>query len=149
MSAPTEQPFIQFSGVTKRFGNKVVYRGLDLSLAKGEVFTIVGGSGVGKSVMLKMLIGLLRADSGTISFDGADVTTVEKDFIFRYRSAAEMLNEFRAFYGPMNKAFEALDETGRDGLARDIVALAESMNTATDGTLRLPCAYLEVVATKR
>lgn len=81
--------------------------------------------------------------------DGADVTTVEKDFIFRYRSAAEMLNEFRAFYGPMNKAFEALDEAGRDGLARDIVALADSMNTATDGTLRLPCAYLEVVATKR
>lgn len=77
-----------------------------------------------------------------------DVTTSEKRFVFRYRSAEEMLDAFRTFYGPMFKAFETLDDAGRDGLASDIVALATSMNISRDGTLRLPSTYLEVVATK-
>ena len=73
----------------------------------------------------------------------------KQSFIFRYRSAAEFADTFRAFYGPMTKAFEALDDAGRDSLYRDLVALAEEGNTATDGTLRLPSEYLEIVATVR
>lgn len=79
---------------------------------------------------------------------GTDVAITEKQFVFRYRSAEEFLDAFRTYYGPMFKAFESLDDEGRNGLASDLVALAESMNTATDGTLRLPSTYLEVVATK-
>lgn len=102
MSASTEQPFIQFSGVTKRFGEKVVYRGLDLSLVKGEVFTIVGGSGVGKSVMLKMLIGLLKADSGTILFDGADVTKMQESELAVVRQRIAMLFQSGALFDSLS-----------------------------------------------
>jgi phospholipid/cholesterol/gamma-HCH transport system ATP-binding protein len=51
----------------------VIYEHLDLSIHRGKVLTIVGGSGVGKSVMLKMLIGLLRPDRGVVLFDGQEV----------------------------------------------------------------------------
>jgi phospholipid/cholesterol/gamma-HCH transport system ATP-binding protein len=65
---------IEFRGVRKAFGAKVVYRGLDLDVHKGESLTILGGSGQGKSVMLKLLIGLLEVDAGSIKFDGVEVT---------------------------------------------------------------------------
>ncbi len=54
----------------KAFGPKVVYRDLSLEVEEGETLTIIGGSGVGKSVMLKMLIGLLSVDEGEVVFDG-------------------------------------------------------------------------------
>lgn len=60
----------------KAFGPKVVYQHLDLDVKRGHALTIVGGSGVGKSVMLKMLIGLLHPDRGSIVFDGREVTTM-------------------------------------------------------------------------
>ncbi len=72
------EELIRFSNVQKHFGSKVIYRGLNLTIRKGEVFTILGGSGVGKSVMLKMLIGLLAVDGGSIQFDGQEVTTMNE-----------------------------------------------------------------------
>jgi ubiquinone/menaquinone biosynthesis C-methylase UbiE len=82
---------------------------------------------------------------------GADATVeaTERHFVFRYRSAEDFLASFRAFYGPMFKAFESLDEDARNGLATDLVALAEEHDTASAGGLRIPSAYLEVVATRR
>jgi SAM-dependent methyltransferase len=75
------------------------------------------------------------------------VAAVERDFVFRYRSAGDLLDAFRSFYGPMVKAFDALGDEGAT-LADELVALADEHNTATDGTLRLPSAYLEVVAVR-
>ncbi|MEO6572426.1 MAG: ATP-binding cassette domain-containing protein [Polyangiaceae bacterium] len=60
----------------KRFGHKVIFAGLDLEIRQGETTTIMGASGAGKSVMLKMLIGLIPVDSGTITFDGIEVTSL-------------------------------------------------------------------------
>jgi phospholipid/cholesterol/gamma-HCH transport system ATP-binding protein len=71
---PLGEPLITFRGVRKRFGPKVIYDSLDLEVRRGETLTVLGGSGVGKSVMLKMLIGLLRADAGSITFDGHELT---------------------------------------------------------------------------
>ena len=65
---------IEFRGVKKAFGPKVVYRDLNLDIQEGEVLTIIGGSGQGKSVMLKLLIGLLDVDGGQISFDGQTIS---------------------------------------------------------------------------
>jgi phospholipid/cholesterol/gamma-HCH transport system ATP-binding protein len=62
--------YIDFKGVTKAFGDKPVLRGMDLAVAKREVLFIIGTSGVGKSVTIKLLIGLLRIDAGEIWFDG-------------------------------------------------------------------------------
>ena len=60
---------VRFEHVTKAFGPKKIYTDLCLSVEQGETFTIIGGSGQGKSVMLKMLIGLLKPDSGEIYLD--------------------------------------------------------------------------------
>jgi SAM-dependent methyltransferase len=73
------------------------------------------------------------------------LTATERTFVFRYPSAAAFVDEFRTYYGPMTKAFEALDDDGRAGLAADLEALAEEQNTG-DGWLRVPSTYLEVVA---
>lgn len=72
---------IRYEGVCKRFGHKVIFAGLDLEIRQGETTTIMGASGAGKSVMLKMLIGLIPVDSGTITFDGIEVTSLaEREF---------------------------------------------------------------------
>ena len=70
-----------------------------------------------------------------------------KHFVFRYRSAAHWLKVFRTFYGPMQKAFGALDAAQQEALAADLIALAERFNRATDGTLVAPSEYFEVVVT--
>lgn len=64
---------IEFRNVRKAFGPKVVYEDLNLVVEAGEALTIIGGSGMGKSVMLKLLIGLLRADGGVIRFKGEEI----------------------------------------------------------------------------
>ena len=72
-----------------------------------------------------------------------------KNFVFRYRSPAHWLEVFRTFYGPMHKAFGALDATKQESLAADLIALAERFNRATDGSLMAPGEYLEVVITRK
>ena len=67
-------PLIRFEHVQKRFGAKVIYSDLNLEILRGETITVMGASGSGKSVLLKMLIGLLHADSGSITFDGEEIT---------------------------------------------------------------------------
>jgi len=71
-----------------------------------------------------------------------------RHFVFRYRSAAHWLEVFRTFYGPMQKAFGALDAAKQESLAADLIALAERFNRATDGSLVAPGEYLEVVITR-
>jgi ubiquinone/menaquinone biosynthesis C-methylase UbiE len=73
-----------------------------------------------------------------------DVTT--RSFVFRYRSAADFIRTMRSYYGPMTKAFESLDDNDRTALFADLVELAEQHNTAEGNGLRLPSAYLEIVA---
>ena len=59
-----DQPLIRFENVHKSYGDNRVLRGVDLSIYKGEITTIIGKSGEGKSVLLKHIIGLVRPDSG-------------------------------------------------------------------------------------
>lgn len=71
---------IELRDVRKSFGNHHVLRGVTLSVPKGESMVIIGGSGTGKSVTLKCVLGLVRPDSGTILVDGEDVTkTADRD----------------------------------------------------------------------
>ena len=77
------------------------------------------------------------------------ITIERRDFVFRYRSAAHWLEVFRTFYGPMVKAFGALDGTKQESLAADLIALAERFNRATDGSLVAPSQYAEVVIKRR
>ncbi|MDF1721812.1 MAG: ABC transporter ATP-binding protein [Minwuia sp.] len=69
-----DQPKISLSGVQKHFGPKHVLRGIDLDVPRGQSLVVIGGSGTGKSVMLKCILGLIRPDSGQINIDGQDIT---------------------------------------------------------------------------
>ncbi|MCC6213773.1 MAG: ATP-binding cassette domain-containing protein [Polyangiaceae bacterium] len=91
-------PLIEFRNVKKAFGPKVIYRGLDLAVTRGAVLVVLGGSGVGKSVMLKMLIGLLRADAGSIVFDGAEITTMTERELMRVRQRIAMIFQASALF---------------------------------------------------
>src|SRR6516164_7206091 len=77
------------------------------------------------------------------------LTAEPRHFIFRYRSAQHFLDIFRAYYGPMLKAFEAIEGVSRKALARDIIDLVGRFNTSGDQTMVVPSEYLEVVITKR
>ena len=58
------------------------------------------------------------------------------------------MDVFKSYYGPMLKAFAALDETKQNGLNNDLIALIATMNKASDGTMVVPSEYLEIVITK-
>ena len=76
---------IELTGVTKAFGRNAVLRGVNLTIPSGQSMVIIGGSGTGKSVLLKCILGLVQPDAGTITLDGQDVTTVERDaFLARF-----------------------------------------------------------------
>jgi len=92
------EPFIQFRGVRKAFGPKVVYQHLDLNIRRGKALAIVGGSGVGKSVMLKMLIALLYPDRGTITFDGQEVGKMNAEELSVLRQRIAMLFQGGALF---------------------------------------------------
>jgi hypothetical protein len=76
-----------------------------------------------------------------------DVTV--RQFNFRYRSPDHWLEVFKTFYGPVLKAFAALDAAAQPKLASDLIALVGKFNRAQDGTMVAPGDYLEVVITKR
>ncbi|HMH64640.1 MAG TPA: ATP-binding cassette domain-containing protein [Rhizomicrobium sp.] len=69
-------PKIQLIGVKKRFGSKVVLDGVDLTIEPRSSLVIIGGSGTGKSVTIKSILGILRPDEGTILVDGQDITHI-------------------------------------------------------------------------
>jgi phospholipid/cholesterol/gamma-HCH transport system ATP-binding protein len=92
------EPLISFRGVKKAFGPKVIYRSLNLDVYPGQTLTVMGGSGVGKSVMLKLLIRLLDADAGQVLFHGEDVTKVSEEKIAQVRRRIAMLFQGAALF---------------------------------------------------
>ena len=70
---------ITLQNVKKSFGSNHVLQGVDLNIAKGESMVIIGGSGTGKSVALKCVLGLITPDSGKITVNGADATKGDRD----------------------------------------------------------------------
>lgn len=79
----------------------------------------------------------------------AAIVAETRNFNFRYRSADHFLEVFRGYYGPVLKAFAALDEKGQQRLADDLYTLMDQFDTARQGGLVIPSAYLEVVITRR
>jgi len=76
---------IKLIGVTKSFGNNHVLRGVDLSVDRGTSLVIIGGSGTGKSIAIKSVLGLVTPDAGKITVDGQDVTQTDRDaFLARF-----------------------------------------------------------------
>jgi ubiquinone/menaquinone biosynthesis C-methylase UbiE len=77
------------------------------------------------------------------------VAAESKNFAFRYKSPKHWLEVFRGYYGPVLKAFAAIDPKAREALEADLYALLDEFNVAKDGTLVVPSEYLEVVITRK
>jgi phospholipid/cholesterol/gamma-HCH transport system ATP-binding protein len=80
VAAPDEAPpVVDMRGIVTRFGAQTVHRGLDLTVHRGEILAIAGGSGTGKSVLLREMIGLQRPTEGTVRLFGHDLATLDDD----------------------------------------------------------------------
>ena len=85
-SSPNRTPIIHLKDVRKSFGPKDVLTGINLDIDQGESLVVIGGSGSGKSVLIKCILGIVQADTGVIDVDGEDVTHLspsERDEINR------------------------------------------------------------------
>jgi ubiquinone/menaquinone biosynthesis C-methylase UbiE len=77
----------------------------------------------------------------------ASIKSAQRNFVFRYRSPAHWLDIFRTYYGPLLKAFAALEPAAQAALERDVIALIAQFNRSGDRTMVMPSEYLEVVVT--
>jgi phospholipid/cholesterol/gamma-HCH transport system ATP-binding protein len=93
---------IEIRGLHKRFGKKVVLDGLDLDIPTGKNTVVLGGSGTGKSVLIKCMVGLLRPDAGSILVDGEDVTRLGERDLVRVRKKFGMLFQGAALFDSLS-----------------------------------------------
>lgn len=113
------EPIIRLSGVHKSFGAHHVLRGIDLEVQPGESLVILGGSGSGKSVLLKHVIGLLKPDRGHVVVDGVDLSTLGAREITDFRRRFGMAFQEGALFDSMsvydNVAFPIRRQSKRSG----------------------------------
>ncbi len=95
---------ISIRNVTKNFGGKNVLNGLSLEIPRGETLVIMGQSGCGKSVLLKIITGLMSADSGEIWFDGTEISSLNGKKINNLRRKIGMLFQSAALFDSMTVA---------------------------------------------
>lgn len=134
-------PRIQFAGVKKAFGKRQVLNGIDLAVAPGESLVIIGGSGTGKSVTLKCLLGLIPIDAGSICVDGQEVAGLQGAALDQHRTRFGMLFQGGALFDSLpvwrNISFAlggsvaerraaAIDNLARVGLGPEVADLKPS-----------------------
>jgi ubiquinone/menaquinone biosynthesis C-methylase UbiE len=81
--------------------------------------------------------------------DAGSIEVAQRTYVWRYKSPGHWLELWRAVYGPLQKAFAALDDAAQEQLTIDLLALIARFNVATDGTMVVPADYLEVIVTER
>jgi phospholipid/cholesterol/gamma-HCH transport system ATP-binding protein len=135
-------PKIQLIGVKKRFGSKVVLDGVDLTIEPRSSLVIIGGSGTGKSVTIKSILGIIRPDEGTILVDGEDITHIKGAARDRVMKKFGMLFQGAALFDSIpvweNVAFALLY---RDGVSR---AKAKRRAIETLAKVRLPASAADL-----
>ena len=99
--APSPAPKISVIGLTKSFGDRTVLHGIDLEVASGESLVVVGGSGAGKTVFLKHLIGLLQPDSGHVVVNDVDLTLASPEVALELRKRFGMSFQEGALFDSM------------------------------------------------
>jgi len=93
---------IDIVNLHKSFGGNHVLRGVDLGIQKGESMVVIGGSGSGKSVLLKHIIGILRPDEGKVLIDGADLTSLTEKELYEARKKFGMLFQMSALFDSLS-----------------------------------------------
>jgi phospholipid/cholesterol/gamma-HCH transport system ATP-binding protein len=96
-----DEPIIRIRGLHKRFGEHQVLKGIDLDVPTGSTVVILGGSGSGKSVLMKHMIGLLRPDEGTVEVAGQDITGLDERALQRARGRFGMVFQTAALFDSM------------------------------------------------
>src|SRR5258708_24842383 len=120
------EPFVEFRGVHKAYGVKRVLCGADLTVYRGEVLVILGGSGSGKSVTLRHMLGLEAPDSGRVIVEDEDITDFPEEDLYRVRKKFGMLFQSGALFDSMtvfeNIAFPLREhaEMGEEELERTV-----------------------------
>jgi len=128
----TPRPKIRLRGVCKAFGDKKVLDGIDLDIAEGTSMVVIGGSGSGKSVLIKCILGLIEPDAGTIEIDGVNILTQSRSTREAIRSEIGMLFQNGALFDSLtvweNVAFGLLAENKirrRDARGKAVEVLAQ------------------------
>jgi len=120
-------PKIAVRGLKKSFGNKVVLDGVDLDVGVGESVVVIGGSGTGKSVTVKCIMGLMEPDSGSIKIDGEEVTGLPRGERERLMQKFGMLFQGSALFDSLrvwqNVAFGLIQGRGMDTAEAKDVAI--------------------------
>jgi len=117
---------IKIEGLAKSFGRQVVWRDVTMTLPAGEISVLLGPSGTGKSVLLKTLVGLLRADAGSVIIEGLDIPRLRDRELFEIRKLFGVLFQDGALFGSMtlydNIAFPLREHTRKsEAVIRQIV----------------------------
>jgi len=111
-------PFLRFVGVEKSFGGHRVLRGVNLDVTEGETVVVLGGSGSGKSVLLRHAVGLFRPDAGQVFVDAVEISQLDEDELLESRKKVGMLFQSGALFDSMtvreNVAFALLEHTDWD-----------------------------------
>ena len=155
---------IELKNVKRHFGNKKVLDGIDLTVKDGESVVIIGGSGTGKSVTLKCILGLLTPQEGNIFFDGQSIVGIKKSerdrvnnkigMLFQYAALFDSLNiwqnvAFGLIYGQgmaKDEAYEiAIERLADVGLGADVAPL---MPDEVSGGMKKRIALARAIATK-
>lgn len=127
---PPSAPFVRVQGLRKQFGDHQILRGVDLEILTGITTVILGGSGAGKSVLLKHFNGLLHPDSGTVTVGGVDISGLSDRKLGGVRRRVGILFQDGALFDSMsvgeNVAFP-LNEVGERDKARIARRVAEAL----------------------
>lgn len=97
-----DKPLIEIRGIKKHFGDKLVHNGIDIDVFRGEILTLMGGSGTGKSVLLRSLIGLEHPDSGHIFFNGQDVPLLSEEELVSVRKRIAYVFQYGALFDSLS-----------------------------------------------
>ena len=118
-----EQPLIQLSNVSKRFGDQVILKDVNLDIPRGQITTIIGKSGGGKSVLLKHIIGLIKPDSGQVLFDGRPLSKFDNraknavmerfSYMFQHNALFESMTVFENIALPLKEGTALTEEEMR------------------------------------
>ncbi len=128
------EPFVEFENVYKAYGQKQVLRGANLKVYRGEVMVILGGSGSGKSVTLRHMLGLEAPDAGRVVVEEEDITDLPEQELYRVRKKFGMLFQSAALFDSMtvfeNVAFPLREHTqmSEEEIARAVREKLELVN---------------------
>ena len=128
------EPFVEFVDVHKAYGVKQVLRGATLKVYRGEVLVILGGSGTGKSVTLRHMLGLEAPDSGEVLIEGENITGLPEEELYRVRMKFGMLFQSGALFDSMtvfeNIAFPLREHTkmSESDIAKAVTEKLELVN---------------------